>query len=59
MFRYPQRLKPQFKAALYGTTEVVPFQALSLALFVFRVDADHPHHAFAVDDLALVANFLN
>jgi hypothetical protein len=25
---------------------------------MFRVDADHPHHTFAVDDLALVANFL-
>src|SRR5579863_7577176 len=31
---------------------------LPLALFVFRVDADHPYHAFAVDDLALVANLL-
>jgi hypothetical protein len=30
---------------------------LSLPLFVFGVDADHPHHAFAVDDLALVAHF--
>jgi hypothetical protein len=29
---------------------------LPLTLFVFRVDADHPHHTFAVDDLALVAN---
>src|ERR1700730_11634891 len=29
---------------------------LALALLVFRVDADHPHHAFAVDDLALVTN---
>jgi hypothetical protein len=31
---------------------------LSLALFVFRVDADHSHHSLAVDDLALVTNFL-
>ena len=31
---------------------------LSLPLFVFRVDADDPHHAFAVDHLALVANLL-
>src|SRR5271155_1161907 len=31
---------------------------LALALFVFRVDADHPHHTFAVDDLALVTDFL-
>src|ERR1700730_530510 len=29
---------------------------LALALLVFRVDADHPHHAFAVDDLALITN---
>jgi hypothetical protein len=28
----------------------------ALALFVFRVDANHPHHTFAMDDLALVAN---
>src|ERR1017187_1101140 len=31
---------------------------LPLALFVFRVDADHPHHTLAVDDLALVTDFL-
>src|SRR5579864_1655282 len=29
---------------------------LALALLVFRVGADHAHHALAVDDLALVAN---
>jgi hypothetical protein len=33
-------------------------ESSSLALFVFRVDADHAHHAFAVDDLALVTDFL-
>jgi hypothetical protein len=32
---------------------------LPLALFMFRVHADHAHHAFAVDDLALVANLLH
>jgi hypothetical protein len=32
--------------------------SLPLALFVFRDDADHPHYTLAVDDLALVANFL-
>jgi len=32
--------------------------ALSLTLLVFRILADHPHHTLAVDDLALVANFL-
>jgi len=25
---------------------------------MFRVDADHPNHTLAVDDLALVTNFL-
>jgi hypothetical protein len=30
----------------------------SLPLFVFRVNANHPHHALAVDDLALVTNLL-
>jgi hypothetical protein len=29
---------------------------LSLSLFMFRVDANHTHHAFAVDNLALVAH---
>jgi hypothetical protein len=31
---------------------------LSLSLFMFRVLADHAHHAFAMHDLALVTNFL-
>jgi len=33
--------------------------ALTLALFVFWVDANYPHHALAVDNLALVTHFLN
>jgi hypothetical protein len=32
--------------------------ASPLTLFVFRVLADHAHHALAVHDLALVANLL-
>src|ERR1700733_15838286 len=32
---------------------------LSLTLLVFCSFADHPHYAFAVNDLALVTNFLN
>src|SRR5712692_5194025 len=32
---------------------------LSLSLLVFRILADHPHHTLAVDDLALIANFLD
>jgi hypothetical protein len=33
-------------------------QPLSLTLLVFRRLADHPHYSLAVDDLALVTNFL-
>jgi hypothetical protein len=29
---------------------------LPLPLFVFGIDADHPHHPFAADDLALGAD---
>jgi hypothetical protein len=32
---------------------------LSLTLFMFWVDANHPHHAFAVDQLALVTDFFD
>jgi len=32
--------------------------SLPLALFILRVDADHPHYTLAVDDLALVTDFL-
>jgi len=37
---------------------VAPY-ALTLALFVLRILADHAHHAFAVHDLALVTDFLH
>jgi len=33
--------------------------ALSLPLFVFRVYTNHPHHALAMNDLALVAHFFD
>jgi hypothetical protein len=36
-----------------------PIPQSTLALFVFRVFADHPHHALAADDLALVANLFD
>jgi len=26
---------------------------------MFRIDANHPHHTFAMDDLALVAHLFN
>jgi hypothetical protein len=32
---------------------------LALSLFVLRIRADHAHHAFAVDDLAVVAHLFN
>jgi hypothetical protein len=32
---------------------------LALPLFVFRVCADHAHHALEVDDLAVVAHLLD
>src|ERR1035437_5776252 len=35
------------------------YLVLSLSLFVIRVDANDAHHTFAVDHLALVANFLD
>jgi hypothetical protein len=31
----------------------------SLPLLMFRVDANHSHHALAVDDFALIAHFLD
>src|SRR5258706_481662 len=37
-----------------------PFFSLALALLVPRIGgADHPHHALAADDLALVADLLD
>src|SRR6266567_3915530 len=42
----------------HGWKPCPPESCLPLALFVFRILADHPHHALAVNDLALVANFL-
>src|SRR5262249_21247648 len=38
------------------TCHVAPL--LSLALFVLGIYADHAHHTLAMDDLALVTNFL-
>jgi hypothetical protein len=35
------------------------FQRLTLALFVFWVDANYPHDALAVDNLALVTHLFN
>jgi hypothetical protein len=34
-------------------------QLLALSLLVLGIDANHAHHAFALDDLALVAHFFN
>jgi hypothetical protein len=35
------------------------FVLLSLTLLMFGGLADHSHHTLAVDDLALIANFLD
>jgi len=35
------------------------FYPLTLPLLVFRIGANHTHNAFAVDQLALVADFFN
>jgi hypothetical protein len=32
-------------------------KSLSLPLLMFRIDANHTHHALAVNDFALVAHF--
>jgi hypothetical protein len=32
---------------------------LPLTLFMLRVGADHTHHAFAVDDLAVITHFFD
>jgi hypothetical protein len=37
---------------------IVLLYSLTLALLVFRSFADHTHHTLAVDDLALIADFL-
>jgi hypothetical protein len=49
----PLQPKPKDTGLKIGNYET---KELSLPLFVFRVDANYPHHATAVDDLAFVAN---
>jgi hypothetical protein len=39
-------------------TRAIFYFSLSLSLFMFGIRADHPHHALAVDDFALVAHLL-
>jgi hypothetical protein len=36
-----------------------PPRALALSLLVFRILADDPDYAFALDNLALLADFFN
>src|ERR1039458_2442970 len=38
---------------------LAPVFSSSLALFVLGVHANHPHYTLAMNDLALVTNFLN
>src|SRR5881397_82713 len=42
--------------AIRGIIAPVSFRALFLALFVFGVAANHPHRAFAADDLAVLTD---
>src|ERR1035437_4798663 len=51
----PRATSNQFWLAAHSSKRVA---SSPLALFVFRVFADHPHYSLAVDDLALVANLL-
>src|SRR5580700_282872 len=55
----PSAAKAALRYVLTARRKSRPFQSLALALFMFRNHANHPHHTLAVDDLALVANFLN
>ena len=42
-----------------GNQQSNRINALTLALFVFWVDVNYPHHTLAVDNLAFVTHFLN
>src|SRR5580698_2795021 len=55
----PSAAKAALRYVLTARRKSRLFQSLALALFMFRNHANHPHHTLAVDDLALVANFLN
>src|SRR5437879_2677837 len=50
---------PIFSWAVDSRPQYVPYRLLSLALLMFRVGADDPHHTLAVDHLALITNLLN
>src|SRR5579863_6836789 len=52
----PRALSNPFLLAAHSSQLIA---ASSLSLLVFRILANHPHHTLAVDDLALVANFLH
>src|SRR5258706_5418393 len=52
-------LKNQFSVLSCQFSVRATSNPLTLTLFVFRVLADHPHYSLAVDDLALIANFLD
>src|SRR5712691_9384803 len=49
----------RLKAKLSRKPAIAIKNNLSLTLLMFGVDANHPHHSFAVDDLALVAHLFN
>jgi hypothetical protein len=69
--RKPLKLTSLCRAVIRGKTPQLRFAyprsqkrdlghplLLALALLVLRVLADHTHHTAAIDDLALVTNFL-
>jgi hypothetical protein len=53
---HPNRLHSSF--SIWILLAITNSWQLSLSLFMFRVFADHAHHALAVHDLALVTNLL-
>jgi hypothetical protein len=52
-----QRAKPSTAGSLIAQSSLLS-PSLTLALFVFGINADHPHHTLAVDDLAFITNLL-
>src|SRR5579864_4286644 len=56
----PQRLKPHCLGPFAARLKPCPdAAALALTLAMFRIAANHAHHAAAVDHFALHANFLD
>src|SRR5258706_2960418 len=54
----PATLRATSNPCLLGAQSSQLEAALSLTLLMFGILANHPHHTLALDDLALIANFL-